>query len=93
PEKGGLDLARRTIMAGAGFTGVDIAAYDSFVGGHPLDEAVALAMKVGPLGMLLRENPDKREVIIAAVRDALAPHEGPDGVMLPAAVWIVTAQA
>jgi hypothetical protein len=54
---------------------------------------VALAMKVGPLGMLLRENPDRRDIIIAAVRDALAPHEGPDGVMLPAAVWIVTAQA
>ena len=83
----------RTILAGAGFTGVDIAPYDAFVGGHPLDEAVALAMKVGPLGMLLRENPDKREVIIAAVHEALAPHEGQDGVMLPAAVWIVTAQA
>ncbi|HRD46456.1 MAG TPA: class I SAM-dependent methyltransferase [Caulobacter sp.] len=83
----------RTILAGAGFTGVDIAPYDTFVGGHPLEDAVTLSLKVGPLGMLLRENPDKRDAVIGAVRDALAPHEGLDGVMLPAAVWIVTATA
>ncbi len=83
----------RTILAGAGFTNVDVAPHDTFVGGHPLDEAVALALKVGPLGMLIRENPDKRDAVIAAVREALAPHEGLDGIMLPAAVWIVTAQA
>jgi len=83
----------RTILAGAGYRDIDLTPYDTFVGGHPLDEAVALSLKVGPLGMLLRENPDKRDVVIDAVRRALAPHDGVDGVMLPAAVWIVTAKA
>lgn len=83
----------RTILAGAGFRGVDVAPYDTFVGGHPLEDAVSLSLKVGPLGMLIRENPDKREAVVGAVREALAPHEGIDGVMLPAAVWIVTATA
>lgn len=83
----------RTILAGAGFRDIDLTPYDTFIGGHPLEDAVSLALKVGPLGMLLRENPGQRDAVISAVREALAPHEGLDGVMLPAAVWIVTATA
>lgn len=83
----------RTILAGAGFRNVDLTPYDTFIGGHPLEDAVALSLKVGPLGMLLRDNPGSRAEVIGAVREALAPHAGLDGVMLPAAVWIVTATA
>jgi hypothetical protein len=54
---------------------------------------LGLALRVGPLGTLLRENPDKRDAVVAAVRAALAPYDGPDGVKLGSATWIVTATA
>jgi hypothetical protein len=41
----------------------------------------------------MREQPDRREPVAAAVREALAPYETEGGVLLPAAVWIVTATA
>lgn len=83
----------RGILTGAGFTGVDIVAHDALIGGNSLDDSVALALRVGPLGMLLRENPQHREAAIGSIREALEPHAGPSGVYLPAAVWIVTAGA
>lgn len=83
----------RGILEGAGFSEIAIEPHDARIGGNPLDEAVDLALRVGPLGMLLRENPDRKEAVIAAVREALRPHEGPDGVMLNSATWIVTARA
>jgi len=54
---------------------------------------LGLSLRVGPLGAQLRDSPDKRDVVIQAVRAALAPHDGPDGVKLGAAVWVVTARA
>ena len=83
----------RGILGGAGFSDIEIAPRDFMIGGNPLEESVALALKVGPLGALLRENPDQRDAVIDAVREALAAHVGPDGVRLPGAVWIVTAKA
>ena len=52
-----------------------------------------LDRQVGPLGTLLREQPDRRDAAAGAVRTALAPYDGPDGVLLPSATWIVTARA
>jgi hypothetical protein len=63
------------------------------VGGGDLDTAVDLAMRVGPLGRMVRENPQVREAVLDAVRKALAAHDGPDGVKLDSATWIVTARA
>lgn len=83
----------RGILTGAGFTGVDIVAHDALIGGNSLDDSVALSLRVGPLGMLLRENPEHREAVIGSIREALEPHAGPSGVYLPAAVWIVTASS
>ena len=83
----------RAILGDAGFTSIEISPLDLPVGGGGLAAALELALKVGPLGTRLRENPDKREVVIEAVRAALAPHEGPDGVKLGSATWIVTAMS
>lgn len=83
----------RGILGGAGFWDIEITPRDFMIGGNPLDESVALAMKVGPLGALLRENPGQRDAVVDAVRAAMAEHLGPDGVRLPGAVWIVTARA
>ena len=49
--------------------------------------------RVGALGKILRENPELRTATLPAVRSALAAHDGPDGVRLNAATWVVTARA
>jgi SAM-dependent methyltransferase len=82
----------RSILEGAGFQGIEIAPHDQKIGSGDLETSLGLSLRVGPLGALLRENPDKRETVIGAVRDALAAHQGPDGVQLDSAAWIVTAR-
>jgi SAM-dependent methyltransferase len=82
----------RGILARAGFIDVQLAPHNEKVGGGDLDTVVDLALKVGPLGRMLRENPDQEDAVVVAVRDALAAHDGPGGVKLEAATWIVTAR-
>ena len=81
----------RGILAEAGYTEVAIVPHAEEIGGNDLDTTLALSLKIGPLGALLRENPDKREAVLGAVRELLARHDGPDGVKLGSATWIVTA--
>ena len=63
------------------------------VGSGDIDTMLAVCMRVGALGKILRENPELRGATVAAVRSALAAHDGPDGVRLRAATWIVTARS
>ncbi|MBJ7409090.1 MAG: methyltransferase domain-containing protein [Phenylobacterium sp.] len=81
----------RAILAAAGFKDVTVTPHDEAIGPGDLETTLALALRVGPLGALLRENPEKRDAVIASVRAALAPYDGPDGVKLGSATWIVTA--
>ena len=83
----------RRILTAAGFSGVEIVPHDEKIGSGDLDQAITVALRVGPLGAMLREHPDKREAVIGAVRGALGAHDGPDGVKLASASWIVTARA
>ena len=83
----------RGILSAAGFSDIGIEPRDFMIGGNPLEESVELALKVGPLGMLLRENPGARDRIVGTLRETLADHLGSDGVRMPGAVWIVTARA
>jgi SAM-dependent methyltransferase len=83
----------RTILEGAGFGEIEITAHDQQVGSGDLDRMLAVCSRVGPLGRILRENPGLRAATLPAVRSALAAHEGPNGVRLNAATWIVTARA
>ncbi len=83
----------RGILGAAGFSDVVLTPTNMKVGGGDLETVLALSLKVGPLGALLREHPEHRDSAIDAVRDALAAHEGPDGVKLDSATWIVTARA
>lgn len=86
------DAARiESILGAAGFKNVVTDPHDTAIGGYGLDQAVHIALRVGPLGRLLRENPDRRAQVADAVRAALALHLTPDGVRLPSATWIVTA--
>jgi SAM-dependent methyltransferase len=83
----------RTILSAAGFAGVELTPFEAKIGSGDLEATLGLSLRVGPLGAILRENPGKREAVIDAVREAYRPHEGPDGVKLDSATWIVTARA
>jgi SAM-dependent methyltransferase len=81
------------IIERAGFSEIAIAAHDEQVGSGDLDSMLAVCSRVGALGKILRENPELRAAALPAVRSALAEHDGPEGVRLTAATWIVTARA
>jgi SAM-dependent methyltransferase len=83
----------RRVLSAGGFTDIALTPFEAKIGSGDLETTVALSLRVGPLGGLLRENPDKRDVVIEAVREAYRPHQGPDGVKLDSATWIVTARA
>ncbi|MBI1198386.1 MAG: methyltransferase domain-containing protein [Phenylobacterium sp.] len=83
----------RAVLAGGGFEDVAVTPFEARIGPGNLDVTMGLLMRVGPLGALLREHPDKRDLVLETVRAAIAPHDGPDGVKLDSATWIVTARA
>lgn len=57
-----------------------------------------LDRQIDPLGLVamaaavLREDPSYREAVVKAVEAMMAPLDGPDGVLLDSATWIVTAR-
>jgi SAM-dependent methyltransferase len=83
----------RGILERAGFAEIEITAHDELVGSGDLDAMLAVCSQVGALGKILRENPDLRAATLPAVRSALAAYDGPNGVRLNAATWVVTARA
>jgi SAM-dependent methyltransferase len=80
------------LLATAGFTDIVFTPHNQEIGSGDLETTLGLSLRIGPLGGMLREHPDQREAVIDAVRAALRPHEGPDGVLLDSATWIVTAR-
>jgi SAM-dependent methyltransferase len=82
----------RGILGNAGFVKVEIVAHDDEVGSGDLDAMLAVCSRVGALGKILREAPELRAAALPAVRSALSAYDGPDGVRLTAATWVVTAQ-
>jgi len=81
----------RTILADAAFESVSVDPFDTRIGAGDLDQALKLALRVGPLGSAIREYPDLQFKVTDAVREALSRHMTADGVSMPAAVWIVRA--
>jgi len=82
------------ILASAGFRDASVAAHASKMWlGDTLDEAVTEILTIGPLARLAAELPDAtRAQIRERVSAALAPYVAPDGVALPAAVWLAGAK-
>ena len=86
------------ILVSAGFHDIALHRFDfPYRVGDDLDQAVALAMALGPAGEVLRLAGDEAErlrpQIAEALRDAFAEFDGSDGIRGPASTWIVTAQA
>ena len=88
------DPARvRAILTEAGFGAIAIDAFDTRIGSGGMEETLAICRRVGPLGAALREHPDHAEAVMGVVTEALGAYLTPEGVLLPAAVWIVSASA
>jgi SAM-dependent methyltransferase len=82
----------RGILANAGFRSIAINPLDAPLGGADVEQALNLSLNMGPLGTALRQHPELTPVVTDAVRDMLSAHLTPNGVVMPAAVWIVTGQ-
>jgi SAM-dependent methyltransferase len=81
----------QAILVAAGFADVRIEKSDEPIGGMSLDVSVDTTLNMGPVAAALREpgSAEKRQAVEAAVRQALAPFAGPNGVRMGSAVWIV----
>jgi SAM-dependent methyltransferase len=81
------------VLTTAGFTDVVLTPLDvPFVLG-PLDDAVGLGSEVGVVRVVLEGlDPAARDAALARIREALAAHDGPDGVAAGSAVWLVAAR-
>jgi SAM-dependent methyltransferase len=82
----------RSLLLDAGFGPVTIEPFDTHIGGGDIEQTLKLAIRIGPLGSVLRENPQLRDRAADAVRKVLTHYATPQGVMMPAAVWIVLAR-
>ena len=65
--------------------------FDAEIGGADVEQTLNLALRVGPLGAALREHPELAGDVEDAVRDELSKYVTPNGVQMPAAVWIILA--
>ena len=83
----------RSHLTAAGFVDIAIVPDDRLVPSGDIESALRLALRVGSLGKIVRESPALHDVVAGAVRAALLERNGPDGVWLNAATWIVTARA
>ena len=82
---------RRTLKT-AGFGRVTIQAHDEMVSSGDLDAMTMVLLSVGPLGKIIRENPNMRAAAESRVRAALAERGNQAAVALNAATWVVTAR-
>jgi hypothetical protein len=65
--------------------------------GQTIDEAVELAMSLGPGGEVIRlagdEGARRKPELVEALRTMMMAYAGPEGVFAPSTTWIVTATA
>lgn len=80
-------------LAAAGFGDIAVDAHDEAVSCGDLDATVAVLLRVGAVGRLVREAPALRATVEPRVRETLAARGDPACVTLRAAVWIVSARA
>lgn len=85
----------RTILADAGFADIEVASHEAeltLAGGGDLDQVVDFLLQMGPMGQAFRDlDATSQAKAREAVKQALEPHLTPDGVRLPSATWIVSA--
>ena len=80
------------ILRGAGFHDIEITPHHQGLTSGDLEETIHTSMKIGPLGRILREAPERHADVVVAIRAALTPYQTDAGVFLDSATWIVTAR-
>ena len=83
----------RRVLEDAGFRNIQIVPHDEAVSSGDMTSMLELSLSFGPLGKIIRENPQFRDSVSEPVREALEKHGRSDDCALTAAVWIVTAEA
>ena len=86
------------ILVSAGYEDIRLARCDTqMLIGRDLREAIDYVMALGPAGEIIRlAGEDAEEIrpkLVEAVRGALEPFEGPDGVRAQMSTWAVSARA
>jgi len=85
------------ILVSAGFEEISLRRCDLAMRMSSIEEAVELAMSLGPAGEILRLAGERaarlHEPIAEAIGEGIAEWAGPDGVSAPASTWIVSARA
>ena len=83
------------ILASAGYGNINIESLNQdIVVGKTLDDAMEFQGEVGPMARVLAElSGEQKDQAMQAARDALQPYVTPDGVILSAATWLVSATA
>lgn len=82
----------RGILSQAGFTDVGVEPLDLPLGGFAVEESLRMALRIGPLATMLRENPETAPRAIEDIRAVLSERAVDGRVWLGGAVWIVTAR-
>lgn len=81
-----------SILSEAGYPSVSIDPFDARIGSGDVDSTVQLTCRLGPIAAALREHPAFHDRVAGAVREVICTYDTPDGVLMPAAVWIVSAR-
>jgi ubiquinone/menaquinone biosynthesis C-methylase UbiE len=88
----------RTVLGAAKWSEVGFERIDaqSWLG-DTIEDAIAFGLALGPAGEIVRDagalGEEKRPLIVADLRAALAAFVTPDGVRMPSSTWCVTARA
>lgn len=85
------------MLSGVGFDQITFERFDTDICiGRDLDEAIRLAMDLGPAGEIIRlageEGVKRKDRVVAAVREVLTPYLRSDGVWGPSSTWFVSAR-
>jgi SAM-dependent methyltransferase len=80
------------ILEAAGFGTVAVTPHDELIGGNDRAATLEIALKMGPLGRILREQPEHRANVADAVGAAMEPFIVDGIARIPSATWIVTAR-
>lgn len=86
-----------TMLRSAGFERITFERFDCEICiGRDLHDAIEFAMALGPAGEIIRlageEGEKRKPQVISALKDALTPYVGPQGVWAPSSTWFISAR-
>jgi ubiquinone/menaquinone biosynthesis C-methylase UbiE len=87
------DRIIRATLKDAGFRKIKIVGHDELVSSGDLETMMAVLLRVGPLGKIIRDQQDMRPTAESRLRVALLRRGDPRAVALNAAIWVVTARS